>query len=93
MKRSSAHSGDLAQDKPDLFTGETPVESAHKTWAKVQTDLSYALGPNVHRSWTGRLHIAAADAFAVTLSAPTRFIASKIENSYQEELRRLWKKH
>ncbi|NNE58528.1 MAG: chromosomal replication initiator protein DnaA, partial [Hellea sp.] len=41
----------------------------------------------------GRLHIAAADAFAVTLSAPTRFIASKIENSYQEELRRLWKKH
>ena len=79
---------------PDLYTGETPVESAHKTWAAVQKDLSYAIGPNVHRSWTGRLHIAGADrCFSVTLTAPTRFIASKIESNYTEILRRLWKKH
>lgn len=78
---------------PDLYTGETPVESAHKTWAAVQKDLAYAIGPNVHRSWTGRLHIAGADAFSVTLTAPTRFIASKIESNYAEILRRLWKKH
>lgn len=78
---------------PDLYTGETPVESAHKTWAAVQRDLAYAIGSNVHRSWTGRLHISAADAYTVTLTAPTRFIASKIENCYADALRRLWKKH
>ncbi len=93
VDEGSPSGGVVSEIKPDLFTGETPVESAHKTWAKVQKDLSYALGPNVHRSWTGRLHISAANEFTVTLTAPTRFIASKIESSYQEELRRLWKKH
>ena len=84
---------DLGETRPDLFTGESPVESAHKTWAAVQKDLGYAIGPNVHRSWTGRLHITSADAFSVTLSAPTRFIATKIETNYMEPLVRLWKKH
>ena len=93
MKRDSGSGGGDFSEKPDLFTGEAPVESAHKTWAKVQKDLSYALGPNVHRSWTARLHIATADEYKVTLSAPSKFIASKIEGSYQEELKRLWKKH
>lgn len=93
MKLGTAQGGELSVDKPDLFTGEAPVESAHKTWAKVQKDLSYALGPNVHRSWTARLHIATADEYAVSLMAPSRFVASKIETSYQDELRRLWKKH
>lgn len=93
MKRVSGSGGDDFSGKPDLFTGEAPVESAHKTWAKVQKDLSYALGPNVHRSWTARLHIATADEYKVTLSAPSKFIASKIEGTYQEELKRLWKKH
>lgn len=93
MKRGSGSGGDDFSGKPDLFTGEAPVESAHKTWAKVQKDLSYALGPNVHRSWTARLHIATADEYKVVLAAPSKFIASKIEGSYQEELKRLWKKH
>jgi len=93
VKRGSGSSEDALSGKPDLFTGEAPVESAHKTWAKVQNDLSYALGPNVHRSWTARLHIATADEYKVTLSAPSKFVASKIEGSYQEELKRLWKKH
>ena len=93
MTNGSAPVENVSSVKPDLFTGETPVESAHKTWAKVQKDLSYALGPNVHRSWTGRLHISAASEYTVTLTAPTKFIASKIEGSYQEELRRIWKKH
>lgn len=93
MKRRSVSGGDCSKGKPDLFTGEAPVESAHKTWAKVQKDLSYALGPNVHRSWTARLHIASANEYSVSLMAPSKFVASKVENSYQEELRRLWKKH
>ncbi len=80
-------------DAPDLFTGESPVESAHKTWAAVQKDLAHAIGVNVHRSWTGRLHIKAADAFSVTLAAPSRFVASKIETQYNDVLQRLWKKH
>lgn len=78
---------------PDLYTGEPPLQSAHNTWKQVKTDLAYALGPNVHRSWTGRLHITQADESVVTLSAPTRFIASKIETQYADTVRRLWDKH
>lgn len=89
----SHHGSTSPSFAPDLYTGETPAESAHKTWAMVQRDLAHALGSNVHRSWTGRLHIAGADAFSVTFSAPSRFIASKIDNTYSDELRRLWKKH
>ena len=78
---------------PDLYTGEPPLQSAHNTWKQVKTDLAYALGPNVHRSWTGRLHITQADESVVTLSAPTRFVASKIETQFADTVRRLWEKH
>jgi len=78
---------------PDLYTGEPPLQSAHNTWKQVKTDLAYALGPNVHRSWTGRLHITQADESVVTLSAPTRFIASKIETQFSDTVRRLWNKY
>jgi len=78
---------------PDLFTGEPPLQSAYNTWARVRNDLAYALGANVHRSWTGRLRVSSATDRIVTLSAPTRFIASKIETHYAETVRRLWKKH
>ena len=78
---------------PDLYTGEPPLQSAHKVWALVQRDLSYALGANVHRSWTGRLVVRDACERTVTLSAPTRFIANKIEGAYADTLRRLWSKH
>ena len=63
---------------PDLYTGEPPLQSAHNTWNKVRNDLAYALGSNIHRSWTGRLRVASANDRIVDLSAPTRFIASKI---------------
>jgi len=75
---------------PDLYTGEPPLQSAHNTWAKVRNDLAYALGANVHRSWTARLRVSSATDRIVTLSAPTRFIASKIESQYAETVRRLW---
>ena len=78
---------------PDLYTGEPPLQSAHNTWAKVRNDLGYALGANIHRSWTGRLRVSSATDRIVTLSAPTRFIASKIETNYAETVCRLWKKH
>jgi len=78
---------------PDLYTGEPPLQSAHNTWAKVRNDLGYALGANIHRSWTGRLRVSSATDRIVTLSAPTRFIASKIETNYADTVRRLWKKH
>ena len=78
---------------PDLYTGESPLQSAHKVWAKVQNDLSYALGSNVHRSWTARLRISDACPHTITLSAPSRFIANKIENTYMETIKRLWNKH
>ncbi len=78
---------------PDLYTGEPPLHSAHNTWKQVKNDLSYALGANVHRSWTARLRISQATDRIVTLSAPTRFITSKIETNYADTVRRLWKKH
>ncbi len=78
---------------PDLYTGEPPLKSANNTWAKVKTDLGYALGPNVHRSWTGQLRVSQANERIVTLAAPSRFIASKIESNYADTVRRLWKKY
>ena len=78
---------------PDMFTGEPPVKSAHKTWKNVQRDLAYALGANVHRSWTARLHISQACPYGVTFMAPSRYIASKIETAYFDTLQRLWNKH
>ena len=78
---------------PDLYTGEPPLQSAHNTWNKVKTDLGYALGPNVHRSWTGQLRVSQANDRIVTLAAPSRFIASKIEANYADTVRRLWKKY
>jgi len=78
---------------PDMFTGEAPLQSAHKIWGQVQKDLSYALGANVHRSWTGRLRVSDACPRTVTLIAPSRFVASKIEGTFADNLRRLWRKH
>lgn len=83
----------LSHTTPDLYTGEPPLQSAHNTWAKVKTDLGYALGPNVHRSWTGQLRVSQANDRIVTLAAPSRFIASKIEANYADTVRRLWKKY
>ena len=78
---------------PDLYTGEAPLKSAHNTWTKVQGDLAYALGANVHRSWTGRLRVNDACPGTVTLVAPSKFVASKIETNYSDTVTRLWKKH
>jgi len=78
---------------PDLYTGEPPQTSAKATWKRVQSDLAYAIGANVHRSWTARLTVTDANAHDVILSAPTRFIASKIRSEYFETLCRLWVKH
>lgn len=89
----SAHANAAAEIVPDMFTGEAPLQSAHKIWAQVQKDLSYALGANVHRSWTGRLRVSDACPRTVTLIAPSRFVASKIEGAFADNLRRLWRKH
>ena len=83
----------LESSTPDLYTGEPPHTSAETTWKKVQADLSYAIGANVHRSWTAQLSVSEADAHDVVLVAPTRFIASKIRSDYFDTLCRLWVKH
>ena len=78
---------------PNLYTGEPPLVSARSTWNKVQKDLSYALGANIHRSWTARLSITNADEHEVVLCAETRFIASKVRTDYLDNVKRLWVKH
>ncbi len=84
---------DVENLTPNLYTGEPPIISAGATWKKVQSDLSYAIGANVHRSWTAQLTLADANAREVVLAAPTRFIASKIRADYFDTLCRLWLKH
>ncbi len=84
---------DDTETAPDLYTGEAPIQSAHNTFKRVNEDLARALGRNVHRAWTGQLFIAGADPHTVTLSAPSAFVASKINSQYAETLRRLWSKH
>ena len=91
-KRTQASDSHVA-GSPDLYTGEAPLTSAHKVWSQVNRELIYALGPNVHRSWTGRLQLVDACEFSVTLSAPTRFIAAKIDSQYFDDVQRLWGKH
>ena len=94
MTKKPLHAGKVAADNsPDLYTGEAPLTSAHKVWSHVNRELIYALGPNVHRSWTGRLTLTNACEFSVTLSAPTRFIATKIDSQYFDDVQRLWAKH
>ncbi len=94
MTKKRSHSRKSPSDNsPDLYTGEAPLTSAHKVWSKVNRELIYALGPNVHRSWTGRLQLTGACEFTVTLSAPTRFIATKIDSQYFDDVQRLWAKH
>lgn len=78
---------------PDLYTGEPPIQSAHNTWKRVDEDLARALGRNVHRAWTGQLFIQTADAHKVTLSAPSSFVATKINTHYTDTIARLWEKH
>jgi len=94
VTKKPLHAGKVAADNsPDLYTGEAPLTSAHKVWSHVNRELIYALGPNVHRSWTGRLTLTNACEFSVTLSAPTRFIATKIDSQYFDDVQRLWAKH
>lgn len=94
MTKKRPQSGKTISDNsPDLYTGEAPLTSAHKVWTQVNRELVYALGPNVHRSWTGRLHLSSACEFTVTLTAPTRFIATKIDSQYFDDVQRLWAKH
>ena len=94
MKRTLSPQAPVSEPvTPDLYTGEPPLQSAHKVWSDVQRDLSYALGANIHRSWTGRLVVRDACERTITLSAPSRFIASKIESQYADTLRRLWSKY
>ena len=93
MARIRETANDAGERAPDLYTGEPPIQSAHNTFKAVNEDLARALGRNVHRAWTAQLFIAGADAHTVTLSAPSAFVASKINSQYLETIRRLWSKH
>ena len=93
MGRMRETASDTGERAPDLYTGEPPIQSAHNTFKSVNEDLARALGRNVHRAWTAQLFIAGADAHTVTLSAPSAFVASKINTQYMETIRRLWSKH
>ena len=93
MVNTPALTTHIDSPEPDLYTGEAPQMSAQTAWKRVQLDLSYAIGANVHRSWTAQLTLTGADAHDVILTAPSRFIASKIRSDYFDTLCRLWIKH
>lgn len=93
MERISDPVKAKSETVPDLYTGEPPIQSAHNTWKAVDADLARALGRNVHRAWTGQLFIQSADAHTVTLSAPSSFVATKINSNYTDTIARLWETH
>ncbi|MEM1313069.1 MAG: chromosomal replication initiator protein DnaA [Pseudomonadota bacterium] len=56
-------------------------------WDRMRAGLRRDLGKDVFDSWVARLSLAGADAEAVTLHAPTRFIAEWVEETYGDALR------
>lgn len=72
-----------------------PAESggALDIWKSVQIDLRNRLGDRVHKSWTGQLDFHGASECTVAFSAPSKFIANRIDAKYGDLVKALWAQH
>lgn len=70
----------------------TPA-NAENIWHAVQGELRVRLGERVHKSWTGQLSLQSENEHSVALTAPSRFVASRIEGKYGDLVRTLWAGH
>lgn len=80
-----------AQNSPtetsvDTLTSNNPEH----VWQHVQGKLRAVLGDRVHMSWTGQLTLQSADEVHVVLSAPSKFVAGRIDGKYGDLVRKLW---
>jgi chromosomal replication initiator protein len=66
---------------------------ALEIWNNVQIDLRNRLGDRVHKSWTGQLNFHSASECAIALSAPSKFIANRIDAKYGDLVKTLWAQH
>lgn len=69
------------------------VNSAESIWHAVQGELRTKLGERVHKSWTGQLSFQSENEASVALTAPSRFVAGRIDSKYGELVRTLWAGH
>ena len=67
--------------------------SALEIWRNVQIDLQKRLGERVHKSWTGQLSFHAANDRTIALTAPSKFIANRIDAKYGDLVKSLWSQH
>jgi len=66
---------------------------ATQIWNAVQVELRTRLGDRVHKSWTGQLNLYAFNDAQVGLTAPSKFIAGRIDTKYGDLVRTLWAHH
>jgi len=74
---------------------QLPMESGNalNIWQAVQTELKSRLGDRVHKSWTGQLNFHGASESSVALSAPSKFVANRIDAKYGDLVKTLWAQH
>lgn len=70
---------------------DTPISNdPTQIWQLVQDKLRALLGDRVHMSWTGQLSLQSADELNVSLNAPSKFVAGRIDGKYGDLVRKLW---
>lgn len=79
-----------AQEEPANFDANTPNTDAASVWQGVQSALRQHLGERTHKSWTGYLSLHSENGTHVVLTAPSRFIADRIEERHGDLVRSLW---
>lgn len=68
----------------------TNLRDAAEIWQDVEIKLKKILGERVHKSWTGQLSLTQYSDQGVSLTAPSKFVVSRIDNKYGDLLRNVW---
>ncbi len=66
------------------------LSNPQEIWQSVQSKLKSRLGERVHMSWTGQLSLTHCDSHSVALTAPSKFVASRINDRYGDLVREIW---
>ena len=83
---SSTTQNSSADSSVDTLISNDPEQ----VWQQVQAKLRALLGDRVHMSWTGQLTLQSADETLAVLSAPSKFVAGRIDGKYGDLVRKLW---
>ncbi|MEO9166821.1 MAG: DnaA N-terminal domain-containing protein, partial [Aestuariivirga sp.] len=69
--------------------GATAPQALKARWAQVSARLRAELGDDLFNSWFARMEAQELTADSLTVSVPTRFLKSWIENHYATKLRKI----